>query len=386
MTRFPRQWTDLHTVLCHDWLVGMRGGERVLEILCRGFPHAPILTLLCKPDALSAHIRRHEIVTSWLQSVPGILSAYRYFLPFFPGAVERLRVPSGELLISTSHCVAKGAVPAPGMKHLCYCFTPMRYAWLFQREYFGDSPAKALLIKPLLGRLRRWDRTASGRVDRFVAISRHVQRRIQDFYGRDSDVVYPPVDTERCTPSGPRPATFDLIVSALVPYKRVDLAVSAYSRSGFPLKVVGSGPQAGRLRAMAGGNVEFLGWQPDRTLVALYRESRCLVFPGEEDFGIVPLEAQACGCPVVAYNRGGARETIEPGVSGVFFDEQTQDSLAAAVDACAGTAWETEAIRAHAETFGVQRFLDGLAASVQSCLSGGEREETGKRGRSQTGA
>jgi glycosyltransferase involved in cell wall biosynthesis len=359
----------MEVALCHDWLTGMRGGERVLEILCRAFPRAPILTLMHNPAAISAVINAHDIRASWLQSVPGVTRRYRYLLPLFPLAVERLPAPPADLLISTSHCVAKGLRPAAGTRHLCYCFTPMRYAWTFYEEYFGPSRLKALVCKPLLSCLRRWDRQASARVDRFVAISRHVQKRIKEFYGRESDVVYPPVDTERYTPGNGNPKDFDLVVSALVPYKRVDLAVAAYSRTKHPLKVVGVGSELSKLKAAAGPNVEFLGWQTDKAIVELYRSCRLLLFPGEEDFGIVPLEAQACGRPVVAYGRGGVLETVRENVSGVFFEEQTEDDLIAAVETCAAAQWDTAAVRANAEPFGVANFVRGLSDSIDRCMT-----------------
>jgi glycosyltransferase involved in cell wall biosynthesis len=365
---YPQQWSGLTTVLSHDWLTGMRGGERVLEVLCRGFPRAPIFTLLHNPAAVSGIINSHPIVASPLQRVPGIARRYRHFLPFFPAAVAALRPPPCDLVISASHCVAKGIRPPPGARHLCYCFTPMRYAWTFHEEYFGRNHAQAFLARPILAALRRWDRRASRRVDRFVAISRHVQKRIRDFYGRDSDVVYPPVDTQRWTPGGPASGAFDLMVSALVPYKRIDLAVTAYTRLGFPLKIVGTGSELQHLRPLAGRNVEFLGWRPDEDILPLYRNCRLLVFPGEEDFGIVPLEAQACGRPVVAYARGGAMETVAPGVSGVFFERQTADALLDAVRTCASRRWDSGAIRANAERFDTQSFINGLAASIDRCL------------------
>jgi glycosyltransferase involved in cell wall biosynthesis len=356
--------------LAHDWLTGMRGGERVLEILCRAFPEAPVYTLIHNADAVSPDIRAHTIHTSWLQSVPGIFGRYRAFLPFFPHAAGRLKPqPPCDLLISTSHCVAKGVPPPAGARHLCYCFTPMRYAWTFFDEYFGGTPVKALAARPLLAALRRWDRRASARVDRFVAISRHVQGRIARFYDRDSDIVYPPVDTERWTPSPLTPQGFDLVVSALVPYKRIDLAVRAYTRSRQPLIVVGVGGEMARLRHAAGSNVRFLGWQPDERLLDLYRQCRLLVFPGEEDFGIVPLEAQACGRPVVAFAAGGVTETVRDGETGVFFSEQTEEALLDAVARAAAIAWDGRVIRANAERFGVDQFIRGLDASIRACLA-----------------
>jgi len=285
-------------VLGHDWLTGMRGGERVLELLCESFPEAPIATLLCNPDSISDTIRRHPVATSWIDRLPGVHRHYRNLLPLMPQAARSLRVPEADVLLTCSHCVSKAFRKPQGARHLCYCFTPMRYAWTFREEYFGRNPLKGLVLAPLLAALRSWDRRTAPEVDRFVAISHHVAERIRRHYGRDCDVVYPPVDVARCTPAADGcggDGGFDLIVSALVPYKRVDLAVEAYSRRGWPLKIVGVGGSARALAAKAGPSVEFLGWRSDEEVLELYRRCRLLVFPGEEDFGIVPLEAQACG-------------------------------------------------------------------------------------------
>ena len=368
VTRFPDSWKSLRVVLCHDWLTGMRGGERVLELLCEAFPEAPIYTLIHNRKAVSDVINRHPIHTSWLQRIPGIEKRYRNFLPLFPSAIRRFDIGEADLVISTSHCVAKGLRGRPGTPHLCYCFTPMRYAWLFRDEYLGANPLKRLLARPLLAWLRRWDREASRHVTRFVAISNHIGDRIHRFYGRESDVVYPPVDLARWTPDYQPAGDFDLIASALVPYKRIDLAVQAYTRSGRALKIVGTGTEFTSLQAQAGANIEFLGWQPDDNLLALYRRSRMLVFPGEEDFGIVPLEAQACGRPVVAFGRGGALETIRNEVSGLFFTEQTVASLQEAIDRCAGRDWDAHAIRSQAERFSIQSFINGLAKPIDDLM------------------
>jgi len=370
MYTFPENCRDLRVVLSHDWLTGMRGGERVLEILCDGFPEAPVYTLIHNPTAVPESISSHPITTSWLQQVPGIMLHYRKFLPFFPAAIRGLSPPEADLLISTSHCAAKALRPRPGTKHLCYCFTPMRYAWTFYTEYFGDNPLKAAVAKPLLRTMRYWDRKTSAQVDRFVAISRHVQERIRRAYGRESDIVYPPVDVDRCTPGGGSGGDYDLVVSALVPYKRIDLAVRAYTRLGYPLKVVGLGTELPKLRSLAGPNISFLEWQLDEEVVELYRNCRLLVFPGEEDFGIVPLEVQACGRPVVAFAKGGALETVKDGVSGVFFREQTEESLLDAVERCSSATWDPGLMRAHAETFGPRNFINGLAESIGRCLAG----------------
>lgn len=371
MNDFPQAWSTLRVALAHDWLTGMRGGERVLEILCEAFPDAPIHTLIHNPDAISAEINRHLIHTSILQRFPRVVQTYRYYLPFYPWAVRQLKPAPADLLISSSHCVAKGVARPPSGRHLCYCFTPMRYAWTFYTDYFGSNPLKKAVLKPVLAGLRRWDRKHAANVDRFVAISGHVRRRIQAFYGRDADIVYPPVDTNRCTPD-PQPGhdDFDLVVSALVPYKRIDLAVAAYSRSGYPLVVVGTGTEYQRLQANAAPNVTFRGWLPDDDILALYRRCRLLIFPGEEDFGIVPVEAQACGKPVVAFDKGGATETLVAGETAQFFEEQSAAALWEAVTAAAAQCWDPVVIRRNAERFSVAAFISGMDASIRRCLEG----------------
>lgn len=361
-------WPPLSAALCHDWLTGMRGGERVLELLCDGFPAAPLYTLLANPDSVSERIRRHSINTSWLQSVPQIETRYRMLLPLMPAAIRSLHPPPAEMLISTSHCVAKSIRKHPQSRHLCYCFTPMRYAWTFQNEYFGRNALRGLLIRPLMAWLRHWDRATANRVDHFVAISKHVQQRIKTYYNRESDVVYPPVDTQRCTPGSTNSSQdYDLIVSALVPYKRVDLAIEAYNQSRRKLIIIGIGGDRKRLEQLAHDNITFEGWQPDEHILERYRHCRMLIFPGEEDFGIVPLEAQACGKPVVAYARGGALETVKESLSGVFFHEQTPHALNTAIEQAADHKWDPDAIRAHAETFGIPQFIQGLSRSIQKC-------------------
>ena len=368
MHRFPENWRSLNTTLCHDWLTGMRGGEKCLEILCDGFPDAEVVTLIHNREAISEAINTHPIRTSWLQRVPGVMKRYRMLLPVFPWTINHQPPIGGDLLISTSHCVAKALRTRPETRHLCYCFTPMRYAWTFQDEYFAGRPIRAIVAKPILAYLRRWDRRVSSRVDRFVAISEHIRKRIQLFYGRDADVVYPPVDIERLTPGTAAHGGYDLVLSALVPYKRIDLAVRAYAQLGYPLKIVGIGGELQRLKAMAAPNIEFLEWQSDAAILALYRGCRQLIFPGEEDFGIVPLEAQACGRPVVAFARGGALETIVDGRTGIFFNEQTPASLLDAVARGADNRWDMDVIRANAESFGPDRYIAGLARSIDACM------------------
>jgi len=328
----------MRVAIVHDWLTGMRGGERCLEVFCELFPDADLVTLLHVKGRMSPTIERMNIRTSFVQWLPFAESKYRNYLPFFPRAIESLDFSGYDFILSSSHCVAKGATPRSDALHVCYCYTPMRYVWDLYDEYFGPDRVgwlKGKIIARCAKRLRAWDAASSERVHHFVAISRHVAERIKRHYGRESDVICPPVDCAMFAPSE-RQGDYFLIVSALAPYKRVDPAVEAFNRLGLKLKIVGAGPEAERLKALAEPNVEFLGWQSDEALRGFYAECRALIFPGEEDFGITPLEAMASGRPVIAYGKGGALETVvAPGglepPTGLFFREQTADALVEAV-------------------------------------------------------
>lgn len=345
----------------------------MLEQMCLLFPSAPICTLLFSEGSVSPIIASHTIRQTILGRLPWRERVFRYLLPLFPALIEGLRVPDCDLVLSTSHCVAKGVMPPRGAKHLCYCFTPMRYAWALKSVYVG-SGLKGALAEPALAYLRAWDRNSASRVDRFVAISRYVADRVKRFYGRDADVVYPPTDTDWWTLGDERDGGFDLVVAALVPYKRVDLAVAVANRLRRRLVVVGTGPERARLEAMAGESVQFIGWRSDEEIRSLYRSCRLLLFPGIEDFGLVPVEAQACGCPVVAYNDGGARETVVDGVSGMFFTEQNVDCLAEALSCCDRISFDRAAARRSALRFGVGQFVAGIWESVCQCLMSGRPE------------
>lgn len=350
--------------IVHDWLTGTRGGEKCLEPLCRRHPDASLHTLIHAPGKVSPAIEALRPCTSVLQHLPGVTRYYRYLLPLMPLAA-RWDIPDCDLVVSFSHCVAKAARPPQGVPHVCYCFSPMRYAWHMREAYLGNGRfggLKRRAIEAMLARLRDWDRATADRVTHFVAISRTVRDRIRDCYGRDSAVIYPPADTDFYTPAAVPREDYYLCVSALAPYKRIDLAAAACRRLNRRLVVIGSGQDAKRLRAAAGPGVEFLGWQPDNVIRDHYRRCKALLFPGEEDFGIVPVEAMACGAPVIAFGRGGATETVRAGVTGLFFEDQTADSLIAAMESFERTAdrFDPVAARRQAERFTGRRFESEL--------------------------
>ena len=351
----------LRVALVHDWLTGMRGGEKCLEVFCELFPDADLFTLLHVKGKLSPVIERMAIHTSFVQRLPGVERRYRNYLPLFPRAIEQLDFSAYDLVLSSSHCVAKAATPRPGALHVCYCHTPMRYVWDLYDEYFGPRRAgwvTRVAMAALAGGLRRWDRNTARRVHRFIANSEFVAARIRRHYGREAVVINPPVDCARFSVAD-RPGDYYLVAGAFAPYKRFDLAVEAFTRLGRPLKVAGGGYDDTRLRALAGPNVEFMGRCSDEELAQLYAQCRAFIFPGQEDFGIMPLEAMASGRPVIAYGSGGALETVvgldqrTAPATGVFFHEQTVGSLCDAVRAFESHAgaFEPHAIRQHALAF-----------------------------------
>ena len=373
----PASLAGLRVALVHDWLTGMRGGEKCLEVLCRAFPAATLYTLIHRRGSLSPAIESMKIRTSALQKVPGVFRWYRHLLPVMPLAARGWRPGDVDLVISLSHCVAKAVVPPPGVAHICYCFTPMRYAWQGRDAYlesWSDRPVRRLLARRLLSRLRRWDRATASRVSHFVAISETVRGRIARCYRRDSRVIQPPVDVEFYTPaedSRPRSDAY-LVVSALVPYKRIDHAVAACSQSGRRLIVIGEGPERARLEGMAGGSVQFLGWQPDDVIREHYRGCRALLFPGDEDFGIVPIEALACGMPVIALGRGGVAETVDHAV-GHTYAEPTPAGLLGAIDdwESGGCRFDADLARRRAEGLSLDVFRDRILGLIGEVVSAG---------------
>jgi len=373
----------LRVALVHDWLTGMRGGEKCLEVLCRAFPDATLYTLIHRRGATSLAIEAMDIRPSPLQRVPGVARHYRHLLPAMPLAARSWKPRGVDLVVSLSHCVAKAVRPPAGVPHVCYCFTPMRYAWQGRDSYlqsWADRPVRRAVAGAMLDRLRRWDRATAERVDHFVAISETVAARVADCYGRTSRVIRPPVDADFYTPA---PGTggrgdFYLCVSALVPYKRIDQAIAACTATGRRLVVIGEGPERARLERLGGPTVRFLGWQPDEVIRDHYRRCRALLFPGEEDFGIVPIEALACGAPVIALGRGGVAETVDDRV-GRTYPDPTAEGLRAALDA-----WESDGsphdpgtARRRAEALALPLFRDRLLGLLAEVVAGAGREPAG---------
>jgi glycosyltransferase involved in cell wall biosynthesis len=345
----------------------MRGGEKVLLSLMRLFPEAPIFTLLHVKGAMAPEIEAREIHTTFVDGLPGAARHYRNYLPLFPAAVATIDLRGYDLVVSSSHCVAKSVRVDRGALHVCYCHTPMRYVWDRYDDYFSAERVghvKAALIRPIAAWLRSWDRRTACRVHAFAANSRFVAGRIRRFYDRASTVIHPPVDTSFFTPDGSAPGDHDLVISALVPYKRLELVLDAYRGTGRRVVIVGTGPEEARLKARAPQEASFLGWVGDERLRDLYRRCRAVIMPGIEDFGIVPLEAMACGRPAVVFGEGGGPESVVPGETGVVFQEPTAAALRAAIDSLETMRFNAAALRARAEAHGTAAFEARFLAFV----------------------
>jgi glycosyltransferase involved in cell wall biosynthesis len=361
----------MRVALVHDWLVTARGGERVLEALCRMFPDADLFTLLHQRGSQSPLIEQRRITASFLDRLPGVYARYRHLLPLMPAAIESLRLEGYGLVLSSSHCVAKGVRVPEGARHLSYVHAPMRYMWDLFDDYFGPGRAPVAVrwaARAARPALRAWDRASAQRPDALVANSHHVAGKVKAFWGREAEVVHPPVELSRFTaaPPGEGRGGYFLWLGALAPYKRVDLALEAFRRTGLPLWVAGDGQDAARLRRELPPNVKLLGKVADADVPTLYRDARALVFPGEEDFGITPLEAQASGRPVIALGRGGALETVTAR-TGLFFTEQTAEGLVEAVrrfESSFEPGFQPSEARAHAERFSPAAFEAGIRAQL----------------------
>lgn len=325
----------MKVALVHHYLIDMRGGEKVLEIFCEIFPEADIYTLICDKKAISETISGHTIKTSFLQGLPLSKTKRQYYLPFFPLAVEQFDLRTYDLVISSDSVCMKGVLTRSDTLHICYCHTPMRYAWDLYFDYLEkNTPFWARKVVPLfMHYLRQFDYLAAQRVDYFIANSENTARRISKHYRREAEVIYPPVDTDYFIPDNKKKSEdFYLYVGELVPYKRVDLIGDAFNELKRPLKIIGDGPQFWQLKRKANSNIDLLGKQSDDIVKSHFQRCKALIFPAEEDFGITPVEAQACGKPIIAYKKGGALETIVQDKTGVFFEEQTVESLIQAIN------------------------------------------------------
>jgi glycosyltransferase involved in cell wall biosynthesis len=364
--------TAPRVALVHDWLTGMRGGEKVLDAICELFPDAPLYTLVHVPGTVSPRIEQRPIHRSFAQWLPNPARFYRHYLPLYPLAVELFDLDDYDLVISSSHCAVKSVKPSRRAVHVCYCHSPMRYAWDQFDSYFGPAqvgPAMSRVMRVMMAQMARWDRATAGRVDRFLANSQYVAGRIRRYYNRGSTIVYPPADTDFYTPDDrPRSSPSFLIVSALVPYKRVDVAIAACKRVGVPLTIVGTGPEQARLASMAGPDVRFLGWQTNEQIRELYRRSTAILLPGVEDFGIVPVEAQACGCPVVALDMGGAQETVRDGQTGALVDQAGVEPFADGLERARRMQIDPAVLRANAMRFSRQRFFESFKAAIADAV------------------
>ena len=347
----------MRVALVHDYLNQMGGAERVVESFHRLWPEAPIFTTIADRDALPASLRDADIRVSWMQRLPGWKRHYRAFLPLYPLAIEAMDLRGYDVIVSSSSAWAKAVRTPVGAVHVCYCHTPMRWVWDYEhyvaREGFGVLTRLAL--PPVIGALRAWDVRTAARPTHIVVNSHLVQDRVQRCWGRTSEVLHPPVDTGRFA-VGEGPGRSHLVVARLAHYKRIDLAVAAFTALGLPLEIIGDGPARAALEAMAGPTITFRGRVDDAGVARAMRDCRALVFPGEEDFGITPLEANASGRPVIAFGSGGALETVRDGVTGVLFGAQTADALARAVERAESVAWDAPAIRRHADAFSVAHF------------------------------
>lgn len=360
----------MRLALVHDWLNQVGGAEDVLAELVRLYPQAPIYTSIYWREKMPAAWKAWDIHPLWLDRLPGIHAHHQPYLPLYPVAFGGLKLSGYDVVLTNKSGFCHGVQVAPGTRHICYCLAPTRYVWQYDayaaRERLGGTLRR--LLRPLLNILKHWDYAAAQRVDHFIAISSEVQARIRHFYNRESVIIYPPVDAaERFAPSN-RVDDYYLVVSRLIPYKRIDLAVEACTRLGLPLLVAGTGRDRERLESLAGPTVRFLGRVPDADLPDLMARCHTFIFPGLEDFGIAPVQAQAAGRPVIAYRGGGALDTVLPGITGEFFDDQTVGSLVTTLQSFDTHRYSPAAIRAHALKFDARVFRQQLTTFINQQL------------------
>lgn len=358
----------MRVVLVHDYLNQYGGAERVLEALHELYPDAPIYTSIYDPSRLPPTYRTWDIRTTWMQRLPRVHQQHQIYLPFYPLAFARLRLERCDLVVSSSSAFAKGVRVPAGALHVCYCHSPMRFAWDFPRYAAREElhPVVKRLLPPLMAWLRRWDRTTAQRIDAIAVNSRTVAERVRRYWGRDARVIHPPVDIERAQPAPPHEVgDYYLIVSRLVPYKRLDIAVEACNRLQLPLWIVGDGRDRPALERIAGPTIRFLGTVTDEQKFFLYARCRAAIFPAEDDFGIAQVEVQAAGRPAIALARGGALETVVDGVTGILFPEQSVESLIEALHRFERLYFDPITIRTHAEQFRPERFRTAFARFVE---------------------
>jgi glycosyltransferase involved in cell wall biosynthesis len=362
---------NMRIAIVQDMMVGYTGAERVLEQMLVVFPNADIFSIVdFVPDSQRHFLQGKVPKTSFVQQLPFAKSKYRFYLPFMPLAVEQFDVSSYDLILSSSHAVAKGVLTGPDQLHICMCYSPIRYAWDLQHQYLNETKLirgfRSTLARVILHYMRLWDTRTSNGVDVFIAISKFIARRIKKTYGRDSILIYPPIDTESFVQTGLK-EDFYFTSSRLVPYKRIDLIVEAFSKMpNKRLIVIGAGPEMAKIQAKASSNVQLLGYQPFNVLREHLQKAKAFVFAAEEDFGIAPLEAQACGTPVIAFGKGGSLETVLDGQTGLFFAEQSVASIIEGVNRFENMSFDPSVIRSHAESFSVDRFRHELRSLVTS--------------------
>jgi glycosyltransferase involved in cell wall biosynthesis len=361
----------MKVAIIHYWLVGMRGGEKVIEALCEMYPQADIFTHVYIPEMVSDRIRQHRIIPTFINALPRAAKMYKTYLPLMPLALEQLDLRGYDLVISSESGPSKGIIPPSDALHVCYCHTPMRYIWNMYHDYRDSAGRLTRWMMPALAHyLRIWDVTSAARVDSFVANSATVARRIHRYYGADSAVIHPPVDTSAFSIAAPSElGDYHLMAGELVSYKRPDLAVRAFNEMKLKLVVIGGGEMLDEIRRIAGPTITVMGSQPFEILKQHYARCRALIFPGEEDFGMVPVEAMASGRPVVAFGRGGATETVADGISGVFFTDQTVEAISAAVKRLADLDIDPAKIAAHASQFGREQFFRKMRAHIDGLLA-----------------
>ena len=359
---------DLRVAVVHDWLTDNGGAEKVLSAILDLFPSADIFTLVKSDKFHDAQIDKLKVTTSFIQRLPWASKYYRNYLPFFPVAVEQFDFSNYDLVLSSSYCVAKGVITGPDQLHISYCHSPMRYAWDLQFQYLKEAGLensfKGKLTRLLLNKLRLWDYASSARVDHFISNSEFIKKRINKCYRRSSQVIYPPVDVDKFQLNEVKKSYY-FTCSRLVQYKKIQLIVEAFNKMPDKrLVVAGTGPEFDKIKSIASSNIELLGYVEFKKLKRLMEQAKCFVFAAEEDFGIIPVEAQACGTPVIAYGKGGCLETVIDGVTGLFFYEQEVEAIAAAVSRFEDMRWDCHTIRNHSEKFSLNKFKSNFLSFV----------------------